>query len=71
MFTHPAIHFKRLFTMLLLVLIPLTSNSALATSAQEINILDIKDPIVDFVFNNKGLMYNLTLEGSKFTEISR
>lgn len=187
MFTHPTIHFKRLFTMLLLVLIPLTSNSALATSAQEINIrvdatlqqfranvmggdtflksargvlvfprvikagvgiggeygegalridgqtrnfystaaasigfqlgaqsksivlvfmsdealqdfrnskgwkagvdgsvaliewsaaqdintLDIKDPIVGFVFNNKGLMYNLTLEGSKFTKISR
>jgi len=187
MFAHPTIHFKRVFTVLLLVLIPLTSNSALAASAQEINIrvdatlqqfranvmggdtflksakgvlvfpdvikagvgiggeygegalrindqtrdfystaaasigfqlgaqsksivlvfmsnealqdfrnnrgwkagvdgsvaliewsaardintLDIKDPIVGFVFNNKGLMYNLTLEGSKFTKISR
>jgi len=28
-------------------------------------------PIVGFVFNNKGLMYNLTLEGSKFTKITR
>jgi len=30
---------------------------------------NIQDPIVAFVFNNKGLMYNLTLEGSKFTKI--
>jgi len=28
-------------------------------------------PIVGFVFANKGLMYNLTLEGSKFTKIVR
>ncbi len=37
----------------------------------DINTVDIKDPIVGFVFNNKGLMYNLTLEGSKFTKIVR
>lgn len=37
----------------------------------DINTVDIKDPIVGFIFNNKGLMYNLTLEGSKFTRISR
>ena len=37
----------------------------------DINTIDIKDPIVGFVFNNKGLMYNLTLEGSKFTKIIR
>jgi len=36
---------------------------------EDINTLDIKDPIVGFVFSNKGLMYNLTLEGSKFTKI--
>jgi lipid-binding SYLF domain-containing protein len=29
----------------------------------------IKDPIIGFVFGNKGLMYNLTLEGSKYTKI--
>lgn len=40
-------------------------------AAQDINTMDIKDPIVGFVFNNKGLMFNLTLEGSKFTKISR
>ena len=31
----------------------------------------IKDPIVGFVFGNKGLMFNLTLEGSKYTKIVR
>jgi len=36
---------------------------------EDINTVDIKDPIIGFVFNNKGLMYNLTLEGSKFTRI--
>ena len=32
---------------------------------------NIKDPIIGFVFGNKGLMLNLTLEGSKFTKIVR
>jgi lipid-binding SYLF domain-containing protein len=32
---------------------------------------NIKDPIVGFIFGNKGLMYNLTLEGSKYTKIVR
>ncbi|MDH3411669.1 MAG: YSC84-related protein [Gammaproteobacteria bacterium] len=32
---------------------------------------NIKDPIVGFVFNNKGLMYNLTLEGSKYTKLDK
>jgi lipid-binding SYLF domain-containing protein len=31
----------------------------------------IKDPIVGFVFGQKGLMYNLTLEGSKFTKVDK
>lgn len=31
----------------------------------------IKDPIVGFVFSQKGLMYNLTLEGSKFTKMHK
>ena len=38
---------------------------------EDINTLDINDPVVGFVFSNKGLMFNLTLEGSKFTEIKR
>ncbi len=31
----------------------------------------IASPIVGFIFDNKGLMYNLTLEGSKITQIRR
>jgi lipid-binding SYLF domain-containing protein len=38
---------------------------------EDINTVDIKDPVVGFVFSNKGLMYNLTLEGSKFTKIDK
>ena len=38
-------------------------------AAEDINTIDIQDPIVGFVFSNKGLMFNLTLEGSKFTKI--
>ena len=36
-----------------------------------IDTTNIKDPIIGFVFGNKGLMLNLTLEGSKFTKIVR
>jgi lipid-binding SYLF domain-containing protein len=32
---------------------------------------NIKDPIVGFVFGNKGLMYNLTLEGTKITRLDK
>jgi lipid-binding SYLF domain-containing protein len=32
---------------------------------------NIKDPIVAFAFDQKGLMYNLTIEGSKFTKIKK
>jgi len=31
----------------------------------------INDPIVGFVFGQKGLMYNLTLEGSKLIKLDR
>ena len=31
----------------------------------------VTSPIVGFVFSNKGLMYNLTLEGSKITKIKK
>jgi lipid-binding SYLF domain-containing protein len=31
----------------------------------------LKKPIIGFVFENKGLMYNLTLEGSKITKIKK
>ena len=32
---------------------------------------NIKDPIAGFVLTNQGLMYNLTLEGSKFTRLEK
>lgn len=32
---------------------------------------NVRDPIVGFIFNSSGLMANLTLEGSRFTRISR
>ena len=31
----------------------------------------IDDPVVAFVFDQKGLMYNVTLEGAKITEIEK
>ena len=38
---------------------------------EDLNTMDIKDPVVGFVFGNQGLMYNLTLEGSKITKIDK
>jgi len=32
---------------------------------------NLKDPVVGFVFGSKGLMYNLTLEGSKFSKLDK
>lgn len=32
---------------------------------------NIKDPVVGFVFGSKGLMYNLTLEGTKISKLER
>jgi len=32
---------------------------------------NVKEPIVAFIFGQKGLMYNLTLEGSKFTKLKK
>ena len=32
---------------------------------------NIKDPVVGFVFGQKGLMYNLTLEGAKITRLNK
>ena len=31
----------------------------------------LQAPIIGFIFSNKGLMYNLTLEGSKFTRMNK
>lgn len=37
----------------------------------EIDTKTAREPVIAFIFSNKGLMYNLTLEGSKITQIVR
>jgi lipid-binding SYLF domain-containing protein len=37
----------------------------------EIDTKTANQPVIAFIFSNKGLMYNLTLEGSKITQIER
>ena len=37
----------------------------------EIDTNTIKDPVIGFIFSNKGLMYNLTFEGSKITKLDK
>jgi len=32
---------------------------------------NVRDPVIGFIFGSKGLMYNLTLEGSKFTKLDK
>lgn len=46
---------------------------ALATlgAGGQIDTETAKKPIIGFIFSNKGLMYNLTFEGSKITEIDK
>lgn len=38
---------------------------------KSIDTVNIKDPIVAFVFGQKGLMANVTIEGAKFTKLVR
>jgi lipid-binding SYLF domain-containing protein len=38
---------------------------------KELSPQTLQDPIVGFVFGQKGLMYNLALEGSKFTKLRK
>ncbi len=40
-------------------------------AAEEISSNSAQQPIIGFIFSNKGLMYNLTFEGSKITKIDR
>jgi len=32
---------------------------------------NIRDPVVGFIYGSKGLMYNLTLEGTKFSKLHK
>ena len=36
-----------------------------------VNNANIKDPVVGFIFGSKGLMYNLTLEGTKISRVQK
>ena len=38
---------------------------------KSIDTQNVKDPVVGFIFGSKGLMYNLTLEGTKFTKLDK
>ena len=38
---------------------------------KEIDTHSIRDPIIGFIFGNKGLMYNLSIEGTKFWKIKK
>lgn len=40
-------------------------------AAEEISSNSAQQPIIGFIFSNRGLMYNLTFEGSKMTKIDR
>jgi lipid-binding SYLF domain-containing protein len=46
---------------------------ALATlgAGGELDTETTKKPVIGFIFSNKGLMYNLTFEGAKITEIKK
>ncbi len=40
-------------------------------AGKQINTGNIKDPVVGFIFGAKGLMYNLTLEGTKISRVEK
>jgi len=40
-------------------------------AGKQINTANVKDPVVGFIFGAKGLMYNLTLEGTKISRLDR
>jgi lipid-binding SYLF domain-containing protein len=42
-----------------------------AGAGKGVNTETAREPIIAFIFSNKGLMGNLSLEGSKFSKIQR
>lgn len=40
-------------------------------AGKQVNTANIKDPVVGFIFGSKGLMYNLTLEGTKISRVKK
>ena len=46
-------------------------DSSVLAAGGQLNTLNFEDPIGAFIFGGKGLMYNLTLEGTKITKIAK
>lgn len=40
-------------------------------AGKTIDTQNVSDPVVGFIFGSKGLMYNLTLEGTKFSKLKK
>ncbi len=40
-------------------------------AGKTIDTTNVKDPVVGFIFGSKGLMYNLTLEGTKISKLEK
>ncbi len=40
-------------------------------AGKEFNTTTLQSPIIGFVFSNKGLMFDLSLEGTKITKIKK
>ncbi|OHE60191.1 MAG: hypothetical protein A2X71_09975 [Thiobacillus sp. GWE1_62_9] len=40
-------------------------------AGKAVDTTNIKDPVIGFIFGQKGLMYNLTLEGAKFSRLDK
>jgi lipid-binding SYLF domain-containing protein len=40
-------------------------------AGKSLDTVDVKDPIVAFLFGQRGLMANATIEGAKFTKLVR
>ena len=40
-------------------------------AGKTIDTQNVRDPVVGFVFGSKGLMYNLTFEGTKFSKLQK
>ena len=40
-------------------------------AGKTIDTQNVKDPVVGFIFGSKGLMYNLTLEGTKISKLNK
>lgn len=40
-------------------------------AGKTIDSYNVQNPVIGFIFGSKGLMYNLTLEGSKFSKLNK